>query len=290
MHKEIGNKPGQSSSTQKKQEEIVQKTHETFKPFQIASKDGSYEIWVMDAWDREERYFTQGLSFVNSTTLLETSGLYGESHLQYINLDDKTHSVIRDDSKPKITLEKSQFGEGSDILQGKNPSEQFIYFLTWTTRKIFKYDLNLKLQDTLDLPQPIREGWGLTHDPKEPTIAYISDGSSSIYKVETNNFQEGKQVFKVLSTIAVTDPQNSNKPVVMLNELEWANGFIFANVWTHSLIVKIDPNSGKVVKTYDFSVLANQAAQIALQSLDTPTFDLRNYCLNGIAWMEKDGF
>lgn len=146
----------------------------------------------MDAWDREERFFTQGLSFVNRTTLLETSGLYGFSKLHYISLNDKTHSVVVDNSKPEVTLERAHFGEGSDIIQGKTPQEQFIYYLTWTSRKIFKYDLNLKLEGTLDLPQPIKEGWGMTHDPKEPTVAYISDGSNNIFKVETNNFEEGK--------------------------------------------------------------------------------------------------
>lgn len=71
----------------------------------------------------------------------------------------------------------------------------------------------------------------------------------------------------------------------MLNELEWANGFIFANIWTQSKIVKIDPKSGKVVREYDFTVLAKQAAQIAQQSLENSNFDLRDSCLNGIAWM-----
>ena len=195
--------------------------------------------------------------------MLETSGLYGSSHLQYINLDDKTHSVTRDDSKPKISLERKYFGEGNDILQGRNENEKVIYYLTWTSRVIFKYGMDFKLEGTIELPQEIREGWGMTHDPKEPTIAYISDGSSNIYKVETNNYVEEKQVFKVVETIKVTDPKDGNKSINKLNELEWANGSIFANIWMESIIVKIDPKSGKVTQTYDFTILASQAAGIA---------------------------
>jgi len=123
--------------------------------------------------------------------------------------------------------------------------------------------MDFKLEGTIELPEEIREGWGITHDPKEPTIAYISDGSSNIYKVETNNYVEEKQVFKVVETIKVTDPKDGNKSINRLNELEWANGSIFANIWMESIIVKIDPKSGKVTQTYDFTILASQAAGIA---------------------------
>lgn len=128
----------------------------------------------------------------------------------------------------------------------------------------------------------------MTHNPAEPTIAYISDGTSYIFKVETNNWVDGKQEFKVLDSFEVKD--NNNTGVKWLNELEWANGYLYANIWQYSRIVKIDVSNGKIVEDYDFSYLARHAQTTALSNFNGFHVDLRNYCLNGIAWMEKDGY
>lgn len=90
-------------------------------------------------------------------------------------------------------------------MQGKNPEERVIYWLTWKSRDIIKYDANFNRVGKIDLPSGIYQGWGITHDPAHPTIAYISDGTSKIFKVETNNFDNNdKQEFRILETMNIT--------------------------------------------------------------------------------------
>jgi glutamine cyclotransferase len=120
----------------------------------------------------------------------------------------------------------SVFGEGITILNEK------IYQLTWQSNVAYVYNIN-------DITKPIQtfkwpyEGWGITNNG---TDLIISDGSANLYFVNP-------QDFKVKSTIAV---QTNLGPVDNLNELEWIDGSVYANIYTTDKIVKIDPESGHV--------------------------------------------
>jgi len=95
------------------------------------------------------------------------------------------------------------------------------------------------------MPKDMVEGWGLTHDKKH---LYASDGTEYIYILDPNTFT-------VINEIEVKD---NGKNVEFINELEYANGYIYANVLPHSVIIKIDPKTGNVVNKFDITPLKNK--------------------------------
>jgi glutamine cyclotransferase len=123
------------------------------------------------------------------------------------------------------------FGEGINIFKGK------IYQLTWQSNIVYVYDVN-------NIDRPVKtftwpyQGWGITNNG---TDLIISDGSANLYFVDA-------ETFKVKNTVAVTEDGNSMES---LNELEYIDGFIFANVYQSDFIVKIDPSSGHIVGKLD---------------------------------------
>ena len=160
--------------------------------------------------------YTQGLFFQDGT-LYETTGQYGESTIRTVNLESGEPTALK-------KLNRKYFGEGSVILDGE------LYVLTWTNRVAFRYDAaTLEYKSTVSYP---REGWGLTTDGKQ---LIASDGSSTLYFLDKN--------LKVLRKLPVT---LNGRPVRYLNELEWIDGKIWANVYTTDSIVIINPSSGKV--------------------------------------------
>jgi glutamine cyclotransferase len=145
------------------------------------------------------------------------------------------------------------FGEGITILDGN------IYQLTWQSHIGFVYALDsFKQEQTFFLPG---EGWGITHNG---THLIVSDGSSTLRFLDPQSFKEVKRV-------TVTE---GGLPLDRLNELETINGEVWANVWYTNFIVRIDPESGKVVGKLDLSGLYQS------RQLDD--------VLNGIAW-DADG-
>lgn len=171
--------------------------------------------------------FTQGLFFRNGI-MYESAGLYGESAVyKNINLENgKAEKGYR--------FESDIFAEGSVVFKEK------LFVLTWQENcvMIFNPD-SLKLEATLPYP---REGWGLTSDGNS---LIASDGSSMIY------FMDEK--LNVTKTLPVT---LNGRPVNNLNELEYIDGQIWANVWLTNEILIIDKNSGETVKVLDFTSLA----------------------------------
>jgi glutaminyl-peptide cyclotransferase len=147
------------------------------------------------------------------------------------------------------------FGEGITILGNK------IYQLTWKDKKGFIYnfsDFKLIKEFSYDLEQ----GWGLTNDG---TNLIVTDGSSNIYFWDPETLKEIKR-------ISVQDDKGLKNN---LNELEYINGYIYANVYETTDILKIDPATGNVIGRIDFSAL-----QKSYPELESPPSDV----LNGIAW------
>jgi glutamine cyclotransferase len=170
--------------------------------------------------------FTEGLLYDHGA-LFESTGLYGESKVRKIDL--ASGQVLA-----QVRLTHDYFGEGLALLHGE------LYQLTYREGRCFVYDAA-----TLEKKRELSyegEGWGLTTDG---TRFIMSDGSPTL------TFRDAA-TFAPVRRLSVT---SSGAPVNNLNELEWVNGFILANVWETNTIVRIDPESGKVVETVDLAYL-----------------------------------
>lgn len=216
----------------------------------ISCKAGSpkrYNIEVVKEYNHDTGAYTQGL-FFNGGQLYESTGQFGESTMRIVDL--QTGRV-----QHKLDFSRKYFAEGSVILGDK------LYILTWTNKVAFVYDAaTLEYRQSYSYP---REGWGLTTDG---TQLIASDGSSRLYFLSPE--------FKLQKTVNVA---LNGRPVRYLNELEWIDGKIWANVYTTDLIVIIDPKSGEVEATVNCGGLLPD-------KLRKPDTDV----LNGIA-VDADG-
>jgi glutamine cyclotransferase len=203
---------------------------------------------IRSMWPHDPEAFTQGL-LIHNGELFESTGQFGTSWIGIVDIN--TGKVDK-----KVILDKQYFGEGIAILNNK------IFQLTWQNKVGFVYDLKTykKLKD-FRFDSFAKEGWGLTHDNVN---LIMSDGTNNLHYLDTVTLE-------VVKSVKVTD---DNGPVKNLNELEYIEGFVFANVWQTNLILKIDPNTGKVVGRIDLSKLASDARKAS------PQVDV----LNGIAW------
>lgn len=183
-----------------------------------------YKITATRPHDKE--CYTQGLEFFNGR-LFESGGQYGESTVREVN--PETGEVIR-----KRPMAKNTFAEGLTIFNNE------LWVLTWK-----EHTVNVLEPDTFrfirshDLKG---EGWGLTHDDKH---LILSDGSSTI------QFMNPKD-FSVVKTITVKD---GGREISQLNELEFVNGEIYANIYTTENIVRFSAETGKVTGWLDGSGL-----------------------------------
>ncbi|HEY3404364.1 MAG TPA: glutaminyl-peptide cyclotransferase [Ohtaekwangia sp.] len=200
---------------------------------------------VINTLPHNAEAFTEGL-VIHNNKILESTGQNNSSWIAEVKPSSGEHDK-------KVILPEEYFGEGITILNNK------IYHLTYTTKIGFIYDANTykKLGEFTYSTQ----GWGMTHDHKN---LIMSDGSEKLYFLDTVSL-------KPVRTLTVT---MENNPLKELNELEYIDGYIFANVWQTSWIVKIDPATGKVVGRMDLSQLANQIRSMY------PQADV----LNGIAY------
>lgn len=171
--------------------------------------------------------YTQGLEFFKGE-LYEGTGQYGSSKLAKIDL--KTGKEIK-----KIDLSNQFFGEGITILDNK------IYQLTWKAQKGFIYDLTTLEKIGQFLYNS--EGWGLTNNG---TSLIMSDGSERLYFRNPITFEIEKQI----------EVYTNNGALSNLNELEFINGKIYANIYTTNKIAVINPDNGIVEKIIDASLLA----------------------------------
>lgn len=207
-----------------------------------------YRAEIVAEYPHDTLAYTQGL-FFDGGRLIETTGQFEMSTLREVDL--ATGAV-----KKEVYLGDEIFGEGSVVFDGK------LYVLSWLNRIIFEFDpVTFERLEHRDYP---REGWGITTDGKR---LYASDGSSHIYLMDKNLHLEKKLTVRL-----------DGKPVRWLNELEWINGKIWANVYTTDTIVIIDPKDGKVTGTIDCS-------GIYPKKMRRPDDDV----LNGIAINPADG-
>ncbi len=201
-----------------------------------------YGIKVVKEYPHRTDAYTQGLFFQDGI-LWETTGQYGESTIRTVDLASGEPTQLK-------KLNSKYFGEGSVILDG------VLYVLTWTNKVAFKYDAaTLTYQKTLSYP---REGWGITTDGKQ---LIASDGSANLFFLDKD--------LKLLKRLPVT---MNGRSLRYLNELEWIDGKIWANVYTTDTIVIINPADGKVEAAIDCSGLLPRK----LRKKDTDV-------LNGIA-------
>jgi len=192
-----------------------------FKSFEVLSDiiPEQYGYELIETYPHNETYFTQGLELYNGF-LYEGTGENGKSGLYKTNL--KNGKLLQ-----SIKLADRYFGEGITILNNK------IFQLTYKTKVGFVYEL-----ETMALVDSFRfesiEGWGLANN-KENLI--MSDGTNNLTFLDPVSY-------KTVKKLQVYDDKN---PMVYLNELEYSDGFIFANIWGTNLIVKIDIVTGKVL-------------------------------------------
>lgn len=201
----------------------------SFKSFEVVSdiipEEFGYE--VVKTYPHNTSHFTQGLE-IHANQFYESTGEKGKSGIYRFDLN--TGDVLQ-----SYQMEDEYFGEGITILNDK------IYQLTYKAKKGFVYDLNTF--DRIDsFAYNTSEGWGLTHDN---TYLIKTDGSEFLHFLDA-------ETYEVVKKIQVYDNKG---PVKYLNELEFHDGELYANIWTTNKAVKIDPKTGKVLANINFDGL-----------------------------------
>lgn len=206
-----------------------------------------YGYKVVKTYPHDINAFTQGLVFRDGY-LFEGTGKNGQSALSKVNLEDA--SVLK--STP---LNRRYFGEGIEILDDK------IYQLTWRSNMVFVYDR--ETFEPVGNHYNATEGWGLAWNGEH---LIMSDGTATLQFMNPETFAPERKVEVTL---------NGN-PIIYLNELEYINGEVWANVWQTDFIVRIDPATGNVVSLIDMTGLSQQTQLGSSEAV-----------LNGIAWDEE---
>ncbi|QQX76639.1 MULTISPECIES: glutaminyl-peptide cyclotransferase [Aequorivita] len=206
-----------------------------------------YTYKVIETYPHDIKAYTQGLEFENDT-LYESTGQYKQSSLR--KTDYTTGKVLK-----KVSLPDPYFGEGLTILNNK------IYQLTWREKTGFIYNLETMEQTGTFVYGKSKEGWGLCHDAEKNI--YKSDGTDRIWTLNSNTLAE-KDYIEIFT--------NTSK-INSVNELEWVEGKIYANVYQQGSIAIIDPSNGAVEGVIDLTDLKDKVTQ-------HPELDV----LNGIAY------
>jgi len=208
-----------------------------------AIKSPLWNYRVTGRIEQNRDLFTQGFVF-DRDTLWISSGLYAQSHIVALDSNNRvTH---------QIALPENIFGEGMAIANDQ------LWVLSWREQRVLRY--NLVTQKSRKPLLYTGEGWGLTFDGKQ---LIRSDGTSTLHFHRSTDF-------KLMRTLKITD---ADAPINNINELEWVDGFIYANVWLTDTILIIDPANGRVTARLNLAGLLS--AQDARADTDV---------LNGIAW------
>ena len=190
-----------------------------------------YTYNVVNVYPHNETVFTQGLIFEDGV-LYESTGRYGQSTLRRVELE--TGNIIQLHALPD-----QFFGEGITIFDDK------IIQLTWKSGKGFVYDRNsFELLQEFEYPT---EGWGITYDGSR---LIMSVGNATLYFLDPETFQ-------IIGQVEVYDEE----PVTMLNELEYVDGRVYANIWKEDKIAIINPQNGQVTGWIDLMGINDQENQ-----------------------------
>lgn len=207
-----------------------------------------YSLEVVAEYPHDTESYTQGL-FFHDGQMYESTGLHGKSTFRMVDM--QTGEAVK-----RLDFDDKYFVEGSVMWKGN------LYILTWETKMAFIYDAaTLEYKSSWKYP---REGWGITTDGKQ---LIASDGSAYLYFMNEN--------FALDRKVRVTI---EDRPIRFINELEYIDGKIWANVYTSDEIVIINPKDGKIQGIVDCRGLLPK-------ELRTPTTDV----LNGIAYNPADG-
>ena len=210
-----------------------------------------YSYSILKDYPHNKNFYTQGLIYYDGF-LYEGTGEKGKSGI--FKTDLVTGKTLQ-----QYMIDEQYFGEGITILNNK------IYQLTYRAQTGFIYDIET-FEKTDSFKYRSKEGWGLTNDGK---YLIMSNGTHELIWLDTDNFTEIKKV----------EVANDKGFVNFLNELEYINGHIYANVYTTDMIVIIDPVSGKVLSEIDLKGIIN------MYKKPSDTIDYQN----GIAYdIEKD--
>jgi len=205
-----------------------------------------YTYSIINVYPHDKNAFTQGLVFVNGV-LYESTGLYGNSSLRSVELE--TGNILQ-----LYALPNQYFGEGITVFDDK------IIQLTWRSNQGFLYDVH-----SFDLLQEFSyptEGWGITYDGSR---LITSDGTANLYFLDP-------ETFEIVGKVEVHD----NRPVTELDELEYIQGLVYANIWKEERIAIVDPQTGQINGWIDLSGIKDLENQ-----------DINNV-LNGIAYDAKE--
>lgn len=206
-----------------------------------------YDYRIVNEFPHDTAAFTQGL-FIDDGVLYETTGQYGASGLRKMHLE--TGEILK-----SVALSDRLFGEGAVVWDDE------IIMLTWRSGTGFVFDQRTFREErsfTYD-----GEGWGLTHDGER---LIMSDGADELRFLDPETLKE-------TGRLSVTF---RGKPLPNLNELEWINGEIFANVWQSDAIVRINPDTGAVIGVIDLRGLLSDEDRAAGADV-----------LNGVAYDAK---
>ena len=213
----------------------------------LSSGPANWQVKVHKTYPHRSNAFTQGLIYYQEQ-LFESTGHYGQSSISQININSGETIQHR-------ALNESVFGEGITIWNNE------LIQLTWKSGQVYRYSLpDLSLLQTQTISG---EGWGLTHNNQS---LISSNGSAQL------SFRDPLSL-AVQSTLNVT---YLGRPLKNLNELEWVNGCILANIWQSTYIAIIDPSSGQTTGLIDLG-------RIVAHEQKTATSEVAN----GIAWLAE---
>lgn len=215
---------------------------------------------VLNTYPHDTTAFTEGLLY-HDGKLYESAGETGKSDLREVDL--KTGEVLQ-----RTLLSPESFAEGLAMVDDR------LIQLTWKEETAFIYDLDTFQQEAAF--SYTGEGWGLCYDGN---LLWKSDGTSTLTAHDTDTFAEVRDVVVTYQGYPVDQvATQTGRTLGQINELECADGFIYANVWFTDYILKIDPETGDVTGVINASQLITDEERQALMSVDTDSV------LNGIAY------
>jgi len=203
-----------------------------------------YTYCILAAYPHDPTAFTQGLVYADGV-LYESTGLYGQSSLRRVALESGA-------VQQAVAVGPDFFAEGLALLDDR------LYQLTWQSHVGFIYERE-SLARLGEFSYPT-EGWGLTTDG---TRLIMSDGTATLYFLDPHTLAKTRQI----------EVRANGAPVTRLNELEWVEGEVWANIWQTDILARIDPHSGEVVGWVDLSGLLSAEERARTDVLNGIAYD-----------------